>query len=120
MWGRRFLTRPTVGPSTRGKPTLWERRARGGSATIRKPARPFSGGWVYPRSRDAVTFTAAKRYDFRDQAGDYAGLADELRGLRSGERDLVANAANMSALLFDALPDLNWAGFYFLKRGELV
>jgi L-methionine (R)-S-oxide reductase len=67
-----------------------------------------------------VTFTAAKRYDFQDQAGDYASLADELRGLLSGESDLVANAANMSALLFDVLPDLNWAGFYFLKRGELV
>lgn len=63
---------------------------------------------------------AGKRYEFRDKAADYAQLAEELRGLLSGERDLVANAANTSALIFDALPDLNWAGFYFLKGGELV
>jgi L-methionine (R)-S-oxide reductase len=67
----------------------------------------------------AMSFTG-QRYDFRDQAGDYARLADELAGLLSGESDFVANAANTAALLFDALPDLNWAGFYFLKNGELV
>jgi GAF domain-containing protein len=66
-----------------------------------------------------MSFTG-KRYDFRDQAGDYAHLAEELTGLLSGERDFVANAANTTALIFDALPDLNWAGFYFLKDGELV
>ena len=33
---------------------------------------------------------------------------------------MIANAANLSALLFHSLPDLNWAGFYFLKDGELV
>ena len=66
-----------------------------------------------------MTFTG-KRYDFRDQAGDYAHLAEELAGLLSGESDFVANAANTTALIFDALPDLNWAGFYFLKNGELV
>jgi GAF domain-containing protein len=63
---------------------------------------------------------AGKRYDFRDKAGDYAQLAEELGGLLAGERDLVANAANTSALIFDALPELNWAGFYLLKGGELV
>jgi GAF domain-containing protein len=66
-----------------------------------------------------MSFTA-KRYDFRDQAGDYARLAEELGGLLRGEIDFVANAANTAALIFDALPDLNWAGFYFLKNGELV
>ena len=63
---------------------------------------------------------ATKRYDFHDRAGDYARLAEELGGLLSGESDFIANAANTAALLFDALPDLNWAGFYFLKDGELV
>ena len=66
-----------------------------------------------------MSFTG-KRYDFRDQAGDYAQLAEELAGLLSGESDFVANAANTAALIFDALPDLNWAGFYFLKQDELV
>ncbi len=66
-----------------------------------------------------MSFTG-KRYDFRDQAGDYAELAQELAGLLRGESDFVANAANTAALIFDALPDLNWAGFYLLKEGELV
>ncbi|HVO46003.1 MAG TPA: GAF domain-containing protein [Steroidobacteraceae bacterium] len=61
---------------------------------------------------------SAKRYEFRDKGADYAGLAAELGSLLAGERDLVANAANMSALLFDALPDINWAGFYFLRSGS--
>jgi L-methionine (R)-S-oxide reductase len=64
-----------------------------------------------------MEFTS-KRYDFRDKDGDYAALADELSGLLTGERDLIANAANTAALLFDALPDINWAGFYFLRGGE--
>ena len=62
----------------------------------------------------------SKRYDFRNKDSDYASLAEELSGLLAGESDLIANAANTSALLFDALPDINWAGFYFLKQGELV
>ena len=37
-----------------------------------------------------------------------------------GERDMIANAANLTALLFHSLPNLNWAGFYFLKDNELV
>jgi L-methionine (R)-S-oxide reductase len=66
-----------------------------------------------------MSFTG-KRYDFRDQAADYAHLAEELGGLLRGESDFIANAANTAALIFDAVPDLNWAGFYFLKRDELV
>jgi GAF domain-containing protein len=50
----------------------------------------------------------------------YAQLAAQLRSLFEGERDLIANSANFSALVFHALPDLNWAGFYFMKSGELV
>jgi L-methionine (R)-S-oxide reductase len=66
-----------------------------------------------------MSFTGT-RYDFRDKAGDYRRLADELQALLAGERDLTANAANTAALIFHALPNLNWAGFYFLKNGELV
>ena len=50
----------------------------------------------------------------------YASLAQQLTGLLEGERDMVANAANMSALIFQFLPDLNWSGFYFMRGGELV
>ena len=50
----------------------------------------------------------------------YEELAREARGLFAGERDRVANAANLAALIWHGLPDLNWAGFYFVKGGELV
>ena len=62
----------------------------------------------------------AKRYEFRDKAADYGQLARELASLLSGERDAIANAANTAALIFDALPEINWAGFYFLGNDELV
>ena len=50
----------------------------------------------------------------------YDEFAGELKSLIEGEPDFIANAANMAALLFNGLPDLNWAGFYLLKAGELV
>ena len=50
----------------------------------------------------------------------YDQLAAQLSGLLAGELDLIANAANFAALIFHALPDLNWVGFYFLKNDELV
>jgi L-methionine (R)-S-oxide reductase len=50
----------------------------------------------------------------------YDQLAVQLSSLLAGERDLIANAANFSSLIFHSLPDLNWAGFYFLKDEELV
>jgi len=50
----------------------------------------------------------------------YAELARAVRSLIEGETDLIANLANTSALIFEALPDVNWVGFYLLKGGELV
>jgi GAF domain-containing protein len=50
----------------------------------------------------------------------YDQLAAQLSSLLAGERDLIANAANFSSLVFHSLPDLNWAGFYFAKDDELV
>ena len=50
----------------------------------------------------------------------YTRLAAQLRSLLAGERDFIANAANFASLLFHSLPDLNWAGFYLCKDGELV
>ena len=73
-----------------------------------------------PLQQTASMSFSAQRYDFQDKAGDYARLDGELKALLAGEQDLVANAANTAALLFDALPAVNWVGFYFLKGGELV
>ena len=50
----------------------------------------------------------------------YRELVNQLAALFAGERDGLANAANMSALIYETLPDLNWAGFYFLRGRELV
>ena len=50
----------------------------------------------------------------------YAQLVEQARALLAGERDRVANAANLSALVYHALPSLNWAGFYFFDGRELV
>ena len=50
----------------------------------------------------------------------YDRLAAQLSSLLAGERDLTANAANFTSLIFHSLPDLNWAGFYFARDGELV
>jgi L-methionine (R)-S-oxide reductase len=56
----------------------------------------------------------------RSKSELYGHLAAQLSSLLAGERDLIANAANFSSLIFHSLPDLNWAGFYFMKDGELV
>jgi GAF domain-containing protein len=48
----------------------------------------------------------------------YRQLAQSLEGLLTGERDLIANAANTAALIFTSVPDLNWAGFYFLRGNQ--
>jgi GAF domain-containing protein len=50
----------------------------------------------------------------------YDDLVRELEALLAGERDLVANAASCAALLYHGLPEVSWAGFYFLRGGELV
>ena len=50
----------------------------------------------------------------------YAQLAAQARALLHGERDRVANAANLSALVYHALPRLNWVGFYLYDGKELV
>ena len=61
--------------------------------------------------KSARAGAAAERYD---------DLLSQARGLLAGERDATANAANLASLVFHTLPDLNWAGFYWMKGGELV
>ncbi len=50
----------------------------------------------------------------------YAQLLAQARALVHGEADRIANAANLSALVYHALPQLNWVGFYFYDGKELV
>lgn len=63
-------------------------------------------------------------YDFKIEAADkptlYADLLAALDGLTSGETDGIANMANAAALIWESLPELNWAGFYRNVGGELV
>jgi len=48
----------------------------------------------------------------------YRDLMLQIEGLLCGERDAIANAANIAAVLFQELPGLNWAGFYFLREND--
>ena len=66
-----------------------------------------------------MTFAIAQE-EFNSKPELYSHLQSQLRSLLEGERDFIANAANFSSLLYHSLPDLNWAGFYLLKDGELV
>jgi len=50
----------------------------------------------------------------------YADLVSQARGLLSGQAHRMANAANLSALIYHALDDINWAGFYFLEGETLI
>ena len=63
-------------------------------------------------------------YDFTSAAADttvmYRDLLSAVDGLTTGEPDAVANMANVAALIWETLPDLNWAGFYRNVDGELV
>jgi len=63
-------------------------------------------------------------YDFKiagaDKATMYRDLASALEALLAGEPDPIANMANAAALIWETLPDLNWAGFYRNVGAELV
>ena len=65
-----------------------------------------------------MTFTASTLSGSKPE--QYAQLLDQARALLHDERDRIANAANLSALVYHALPELNWAGFYFFDGTELV
>lgn len=62
----------------------------------------------------------AQAIEIADKAEFYADLGRQLAALIGDERDAVANAANSSALMFQMMPDLNWAGFYFLRAGNVL
>ncbi|WFP74556.1 GAF domain-containing protein [Mesorhizobium sp. WSM4906] len=61
---------------------------------------------------------AATAIDTSNKPAFYDELATQLKALLEGEADSIANAANTSALIYQMVPDLNWAGFYFLQSDE--
>lgn len=73
------------------------------------------------RAAKDIEMYAATAIDHSDKPALYRELASQLAAVLEGERDPIANAANLSALVFEQVPDLNWAGFYFLRSPrELV
>src|SRR5260221_10018656 len=69
---------------------------------------------------EAPMFDSAPARKHDSKQALYAEILEQANALFEGEHDYVANAANLSALLFHSLPYLNWAGFYFLKEKGLV
>ncbi len=63
---------------------------------------------------------ADSQIDFADKAAGYRELEKQLRAMLVGEHDAIANLANAAALIFQSLPDLNWAGFYRAAGNELL
>ena len=78
-------------------------------ASKKKPAAKRSATKARPETPETIAKTKL-----------YANLVVQLLSLLKGEHDFIANAANFSALLFNSLPNVNWAGFYFLQGEELV
>ena len=61
-----------------------------------------------------------EKLDNQNKTEMYESLLQQAHGLFYDEKDLIANAANLSSLLFNTLEDVNWAGFYFYKEDVLV
>jgi GAF domain-containing protein len=87
--------------------------------TKRKPASKRAAAKQKTATKRATKKQAARGKQ-SEKAKLYASLVVQLLSLLKGESDFIANAANCSALLFNSLPNVNWAGFYFLRGDELV
>ena len=70
------------------------------------------------RKQNTKTSVTKKKGSAKGQG--YAQLVKQLRSLLKGEYDFIANTANFSSLVYNSLPDINWAGFYLLQDHELV
>ncbi|RBP40628.1 GAF domain-containing protein [Garciella nitratireducens] len=58
--------------------------------------------------------------DQKEKENYYRITLKQLRSFIDGEKDYIANTANAAALLFHNMKDINWAGFYFYKEGQLI
>ncbi len=65
-------------------------------------------------------FTLDENLRTLDQTSFYKELLQQTSGLLHDERDMIANMANIASLLFHSMSEINWAGFYLWKNGELV
>ncbi len=65
-------------------------------------------------------FAIAEQTQYATKAELYADLYSQAQGLFTGERNTIANAANLASLIWHTVPDLNWAGFYLFDGNELV
>ena len=77
------------------------------------------------RSKRGLAYAGRRMIPFEpasstDKPARYAQLLQQAGALFEGERDPVANAANLAALLWHGLPDINWAGIYRLDGGQLL
>jgi GAF domain-containing protein len=61
-----------------------------------------------------------KSQHYASKREHYEDLEQQARGVMAGESNLIANAANFSALIYNSLPEVNWAGFYLFDGTELV
>jgi L-methionine (R)-S-oxide reductase len=61
-------------------------------------------------------FTIDPTITYESKTAMYADLQRQLKSLLTGERDFIANTANCAALIYQMVPDLNWAGFYFVRE----
>jgi GAF domain-containing protein len=86
----------------------------------KKPTKKAAAVKKKPAAKKAATKRSVATSENHAKPKLYANLVVQLLSLLKGEHDLVANAANFSALLFNSLPNVNWAGFYFLRDDELV
>lgn len=71
-------------------------------------------------SKEVSGMYVAKNSTAETKTERYAELAEALEALVAGEPDSIANLANASAVIMDGLDELNWAGFYLMRGGELV
>ncbi|MGL5949656.1 MAG: GAF domain-containing protein [Aeromonas sp.] len=73
-----------------------------------------------PISVPVITAPIDQQVDSAEKSAFYASLNAQVRALVAGETDVIANLANVSALLAMSLPALNWVGFYLTQGDELV
>ena len=90
------------------------------SMTLTKRKAPAKGSSARKKTAAKPGKKQTARRKQSEKAKLYASLTVQLLSLLKGEHDLIANTANFSALLFNSLPNVNWAGFYFLRGEELV